>query len=275
MSSFYQVITAAIADLSAHGYDSQDRVDMWALRIKEAARSAMTPAPTLRKALDRTFNSIYGNMIERGNILERHRGIPRFTLQKLKPKLRAELDRRIMASTNLITLNREASIEKTMQRFRGWATSVPVGGSRAVEKPEVKANLRKALTGLPFEERRVIIDQSHKFNNALSNILAVDGGAIALVWHSRWRQPGYDYREDHKERDRHVYLIRGSWAQSKGFVKPGPDGYSDQITQPAEEPFCRCTASYEYALRDLPSNMLTKKGAEQLQQVRNAIAAGQ
>lgn len=272
--NFYQTISAAINDVTFYGYDSESRIEGWAVRIAEAARKQMLSESKIKEVLDRTFGSIYNTMVERGQLIKLHHGVSRFTLQKVKPQLRAELDRRIMASANLIRLNRTASIEKTLQRFRGWSTSVPAGGSRAVEKPEVKDNLRKALVSLPYEERRVIIDQGHKFNAALNNILASDGGAIAMVWHSRYRVPGYDYRPDHKERDQHVYLIRNSWAHAGGLVKPNENGYSDQITQPAEEVNCRCSATYEYNLRDLPANMLTKKGAQQLEQVRNAIAAG-
>lgn len=272
-STFYEVITAAIADMAQHGYDSQERVELWAARIRAAARAALIPEPKLNNMLERTFKGVYANMVERGRMLKQHQGIARFTLDWVKPRLRAELDRRIMASANLIKLNRVAAIEKTLQRFQGWSTSIPAGGSRAVDKPEVKADLRKAMAQLPFEERRVLIDQGHKFNAALNNILAVDGGALAMMWHSHWRQPGYNYRKDHKERDQHIYLLRESWAKEKGYIKPGPDGYYDQITQVGEEPFCRCNATYLYALRDLPANMVTQKGADELARVRAAIRA--
>ena len=57
-----------------------------------------------------------------------------------------------------------------------------------------------------------------------------------------------------------MYLIRGSWAQEKGLVKPGPVGYTDQITAPGEEVFCRCSLVYIYSIRALPDDMLTAAG---------------
>ena len=157
-------------------------------------------------------------------------------------------------------LNRQAMIDKTAQRFTGWASSIPPGGSEAVGTRETVGEIRKALGQLPFEERRVMIDQGHKLVGDINNIVAVAGGAIALTWHSHWRQAGYNYREDHKERDGHTYAIRGNWALDKGLMKRGPDGYSDEITSPGEEVLCRCSAQYLYNLRDLPDDMVTVAG---------------
>lgn len=262
--NFQQTITAAIKDLEENGYDSQARVDSWMSAIEKAAREAMVPEVQIQDLLNRTIRGIYTRMVERGGALALHKGISSFKLEMVKPSLRAELDRRIMASASLIKLNREQMIAKTNQRFMGWATSIPAGGSKAVDKADVKEDLRKALKQLPYEERRVLIDQGHKFTAALNNIIAVDGGAIAVEWHSHFRQPGYNYRPDHKERDGKVYLIRDNWAQQKGLVKPGKASYYDTVTAVAEEIFCRCNAVYIYSLRSLPEDMLTEKGREAL-----------
>jgi len=262
--NFQETIAAAISDVEEHGYDSQARIDGWLERIEQAARLAMLPEAQVQELLNRTIRGIYTKMITRKGALSLHKGISSFTLDQVKPKLHAELERRIMASANLIKLNREQMLAKTKQRFTGWATSIPAGGSDAVDKRQVKEDLKKALKQLPYEERRVLIDQGHKFTSALNSIIATDGGAIAATWHSHFRQPGYDYREDHKERDGHVYLIRDCWAQQQGLVKVGKDGYTDQITEPGEEVFCRCAYSYIYAIRSLPEVMLTAKGREAL-----------
>lgn len=268
MKTFYQVITAAIADIEQHGYDSQARLERWLIEIRKAARASMLSPATMEKELKRTFNLIYSRMIVNGGVLKMTPGVKAFTLANVKPKLRAELQRRLMASSQLIKLNREAMIEKTTQRFAGWATSIPKGGSETVDKKKTKEDLRKALSQLPFEERRVMIDQGHKFTAALAEIVAVDNNAIAARWHSRWRVPGYDYREDHKERDQLVYMVRGNWAQRKGLVKAGPAGYTDEITRPGEEIFCMCNYTFIFNLRDLPEEMLTKKGQDLLNSVK-------
>jgi hypothetical protein len=273
MATFFETVTAAIKDFEENGFDSVERLTYWTDRIRRAAAESLTPEHVLEDTLKKTLSGIYRRMIDDGQILKTHIGISRFTVDRLKPKLRTELDRRMMVSRSLIKLNREAMIEKTTQRFSGWASSVPVGGSRAVEVKDVKENIRKALTSLPFEERRCVIDQSAKFVSSLNDIMATDGGAIAGRWHSQWRRPGYQYRKDHKERDQKVYAIRGNWAIDKGLMKAGPDGYTDQITKPAEEVFCSCSYQFLYNIRDLPDGMVTAKGRESLAAARAKIAA--
>ncbi len=265
--TFYEVITAAVKDISDNGYDPI-RVDQWIEKIEEAARKDMTPQYALENALRASLENLYKRYVDRGLLLKMNPGISKFTLEKVKPKLRNELDRRIMASAQLIKMNRTEAINKTLRRFAGWSTSIPKGGSDVVEKNEVKGDIKKSLKQLPFEERRVLIDQGHKFTSALSETLATDGGAIAAVWHSNWRQKNYNYRQDHKERDEKIYTVRDNWAQEKGLMKAGSAGYTDEITKPGEEVFCRCNYQWIYNLRDLPEDMLTNKGKEQLAKIR-------
>jgi hypothetical protein len=218
-----------------------------------------------------SFRSIFENMVNKGGILRYHDGLPAWRLKQLAPRLHTELDRRIMANAQLIRLNRTRAIETTLQRFSGWSTSIPAGGSKVVDKVDVKSGIRKSLARLPFEERRVLIDQGHKFVGDLNLIIAHDGGAIAGEWHSHFRQAGYNYRPDHKERDGLFFVVPGNWAIEKGFMKAIDGRYTDKITKPGEEIFCRCSYRYVYNLRDLPDDMLTAKGREELERVRAVI----
>ena len=240
--SFYSVLSDALDDVIENGFDSAKRIDDWMDALREAAEATLTSRRTMEKMLRNALASIYRRMIDDGMVLKHHPGVSLFTIKNLTPSLRAELDRRIMASAELIKLNREAAIQKTLQRFSGWSTSIPKGGTQAANKKKTKKEIRKALASLPFEERRVLIDQGQKFAASINDIVARDGGAIAGQWVSHWRQSGYNYREDHKERDGEIYLFRDSWASKAGLVKAGAAGYADKITQPAEEPFCRCVA---------------------------------
>jgi hypothetical protein len=70
--------------------------------------------------------------VGRAGALKRHQGISRFTLNYLEPKLRTELDRRILASVDLIQLNRRKAIDTTLSRFSGWASSIPSADSIAL-----------------------------------------------------------------------------------------------------------------------------------------------
>lgn len=259
--TFFEVLTAAVNDIIEHGFDSQKRIDDWVEKIKRAAEKDMIPDSKIQEELEKALHSAYTRLVTKGGLV--NKDVSRFTIEKLKPKLRAELDRRIMASANLIKYNREEAINNTLRRFTGWATSIPKGGSDAVDKVKEKQNIRKALGKTGFEQRRVIIDQTHKLVANIKDIVALDSGAIAARWHSHWRQANYNYREDHKERDDKIYVIRGNWASEKGYIK-AINGYTDDITSPGEEVFCRCNYVYLYNLRQV-KDLLTKKGEQALQ----------
>jgi hypothetical protein len=169
----------------------------------------------------------------------------------------------------LIRLNHDSSVQKTIQRFAGWATSIPAGGSRVENRTEIKQEVSKSLKQMDFATRRVLIDQGHKLLSSIDAVIAQQTGAIAMMWRSHFRQPGYNARPDHAERDGKVYAIRGNWAMEKGLMNKGA-GYADEMTTPAEEPFCRCYGVYLNNLRDLPTEMLTAKGREALEDASKA-----
>lgn len=270
--SFYRVLTAAIEDLTEHGFDSQARLDGWLERLRRAAIASLIPEHVLERNLKDVLERVYRRTVDGPKLIRIHPGISRYTIDRIRPKLRAELDRRIMASANLITLNRDASIERTLQRFAGWATSIPIGGSDVTKKHEERRRIRRGIAGLPFEERRVIVDQATKLAAAINDIVATDGGAIAAVWHHVKEGGGYQARPEHEARDGEMFVIRDCWALKDGLIKLAGRKYTDQIEQPAEFVFCRCWYEYLYALSDLPAEMLTAKGREMLAGVRGHMA---
>lgn len=267
MNSFLKELRDAIKDFLERGYSSEDQLITWMERLRNATDEKVNGNDYYTQ-VSRRFTAAYDMEVNREKALKRHPGVSRFTLNYVEPKLRAELDRRIMAATGLIKLNRTQAVDKTLQRFSGWATSIPPISSIS---PGLSASSRSGVIGtsqdiaksaqqIDFEERRVMVDQSHKLIANIDNIIATEGGALAAIWHSHWRQPGYDYREPHKHRDQQVYAIRGNWAMKKGLMLVGENGFLDEVTQPAEEVFCRCYLTYVYNLRSLPKNMLSKKG---------------
>ena len=276
MKTFTRTVREAVKFFLRNGYTSRQELEQWQAIIRQAAESE-TDDDYMSMVSDR-LRKTYDLQVSKAGALERHKGLSRFTLKYMEPKLRSELDRRILASADLIKLNRTAAINKTVQRFSGWATSIPVqdyvgGGLSASSRSGIVANaqhIQKSAEQVDYEARRVMIDQSHKLIANIDNIIATSNNAIAAEWHSHWRQPGYDYREDHKERDKLIYLIRGNWAQKNGYVKAGPVGYLDEITQPGEEVFCRCYVTYLYNLRSIPEDMLTQKGRKFLESMKAA-----
>lgn len=260
MATFAQTVNAAINDTIEFGYESEERLQYWMDAIRTAALAEMVPEAMLDEQLRRVLTSTYERLVEKGGVLQRHEGIARYTIDRIRPDLRAELDRRIMASANLIKLNREEAINNTLRRFQGWATSIPAGGTDAANKRETRQDVRKALASLPYAERRVLIDQGHKLSSAISDIVAQDQGAIGARWRSHYRQRGYAYREEHKERDGIVYAVRASWAVQNRLIKAGPQEYYEDHEKAGQLIFCRCWIDWVYTLRDMPADMLTEKG---------------
>lgn len=272
-SDFNAVLAAAVNDLMEHGFDSEARVREWQRKLRAAAAAALIPEHVLvRKVNDALVRTYERWVVRPGALMKRHHGISQFTLQNIKPKLRAELDRRILASANLIKLNREASIERTLQRFAGWATSIPIGGTDIQKRKDVKDDVRRGISGLPFEERRVIVDQGHKLVSAVNHIVAKDGGAIAGIWrHVHLGPPAYQARPEHVARDGDFFLLRDSWAVEQGLVKTRGVTFTVDIEQPGEFVFCSCHYEYVYSLNDLPRELLTAKGLEEMDRARRII----
>ena len=218
------------------------------------------------------LSAVYKMHMRPKGIKRFHKKLSTFDIRQIEPRLRPLLEARIMASADLIKLNRDQAIESTLRRFAGWVSSVPESGKDLGDIRKEKTRIGKSLQQSTYEERRMMIDQGHKLLSNINQVIAEGNGAIAAIWHSHWRDASYDYRPDHKARDGKVYLMRNSWAREKGFVKPGAVGYMDDITQPAQEVYCRCYAEYLYSLSELPKDMLTKKGQEMLERTTlNAI----
>lgn len=257
VKSLYEVLTEAVNHYVKKGWDSERSLLEWSRKLRVAA-TRESPSPDIAR---KHLTAIYSRLVIDGGALKEQppEGPTRVTLQKLKPELRDELDRRIFASANLIRLNREQAVEKTLQRFQGWVTSIPPDGVSEIDKNAKKQDFKKSVAEMDFISRRVAIDQGHKLASNVKYLLSVQSGAIAFRWHSNWRRPGYKYRPDHKERDDLIYLIRGSWADEKGFLKP-VNGYYDEITAAGEEVYCSCQVFPIYAPQKLPIEFLTEKG---------------
>ncbi|MHB8388255.1 MAG: hypothetical protein ACYDBH_01580 [Acidobacteriaceae bacterium] len=258
--SFAALLTAAVQDIVQHGFSSSERVAEWMARLRFAMLREFPSARDLEGRMAQALEGAFTHAVSPAVLARMNPGIPRFTIERIKPELRGELSRRVMASAELIKLNRETAIEGTLRRFSGWASSVPAGGSRVVDRNEVKAHIAKPIRGMTFEVRRMQTDQGHKLVASVNAVIAQQSGAIAAEWRSHGRHDkAYDARPEHLARDGKMYAIRGNWAIEQGLMRKGI-GYTDEITQPAEEVSCRCWWSYRNHLRDLPDSMLTARG---------------
>jgi len=258
MRTVNELLTAAIKDIEEHGFDSAERIEGWITKIRAAIEMGQEPDAKLVERLKASYTPKVGSFLRN---LNSNTDVPVYRKEQIKQSLYGELDRRILSASSLIKLRKEQAVNETLRRFVGWSTSIPIGGVDVTDKVELKQDIKKSLSQMNFIERRCSIDQAAKLVSNINNIVATDSGAVYAVWSSRWKRPGYDYRPDHKERDKQIYLIRDSWADKAGLVK---GTYTDEITMPAEEVFCQCSYNYYYKLNRLPDENLTRKGMEYL-----------
>lgn len=261
--SFRALLFEAIREFAEHGYRSEADLSAWLMRLHAALEREMPADGWVRQQLEAALGRIFNREVKTGGLLKRVPGVSRYTLDRISPTLRAELDRRIFAGIDLIRLNRRAAVEKTLQRFAGWVSSVPRGGSHQTDIRSIAAELAKPAKQVRFEARRVAIDQGHKLSAAVAHVAAAQAGAIGGIWHDRGeRDHGYDARPEHLKRSGTLFLVRDSWAIDEGLIRKGGLGYTDEIEQPAELPYCSCFYEYVTSPRALPETLLTTKGRE-------------
>jgi hypothetical protein len=235
----------------------------WTARIHAALDEEMPSDAQTRKLLSNVLGTIYAREVEKNGVAKRVPDVLRYTLDRVAPELRAELDRRIYAGVDLIRLNKRERTEQTLKRFAGWLSSVPPGGTSQTDLRSVAQEILKPAAQVKFEARRVAIDQGHKLVAAVAHIVAKGEGAIAAVWHDRGEHDaGYDARPEHLARSGKLFLVRDSWAMQDGLIRKCALQYTDEIEQPAELPFCSCTYRYITSPGALPEALLTAKGRE-------------
>jgi hypothetical protein len=271
--TFRDILTQAVADISTNGYESPDQIEHWLRLLREAAEHELGTPERIDAEMQAALFAIFGRLVDKGGVDKYVPGVPRYTLQMVRPQLRAELDRRIMAATDLIRLRRHEAVNKTLAQVSGWATSIPMSGVSDETRTEVKKRVGKQLTQYRFECRRVAIDQGMKLVSNVSEIVALDNGAIAGVWHSHWRRQAYDFRREHKDFDEKIFVVRGNWAIEKGLIKLDGCRYTDEVERPAQLPYCTCYYQWITSIRRLPQSMLTEKGKDFIKRGSTVSAA--
>ncbi|VFS51427.1 Uncharacterised protein [Budvicia aquatica] len=158
--TFFETLTEAVNYYIDNGWDSEKALLSWSNKLRIASHRETADAATTRNHL----TAIYKRLVIDGGALKDQPadGVNAFTLKKMKPDLRKELDRRIFAASELIKLNRTQAIDKTIQRFQGWVSSVPPGGTNAADRVEQKRGIMGALEDQGYIDRRVAIVQGHK-----------------------------------------------------------------------------------------------------------------
>ena len=110
--TFYETLTEAVNDFIQNGFDSQDRLDYWIKRIRDSAIKELIPEYKIQEELEKHLNASYHRLVTKGGLVNKN--VSRFTVDRLAPKLREELDRRILTSANLIKLNRQEAFSNVL-----------------------------------------------------------------------------------------------------------------------------------------------------------------
>jgi hypothetical protein len=269
--TFRALLLEGISKFAESGYTSEGELQEWLGRLHEALDRELPSDEESKKTLARILEGIYERDMRSG-LVKRVPGVSRYTLDRVAPYLRAELDRRIWAGADLIKLRKRAATQQSLQRFAGWTTSVPPRGFPRIPKNDLRDVVREIgmpIASLKYERRRLAIDQGHKMMAATASVVAEGEGAIAAIWHDRGVEDrGYDARPEHLARSGKLFLIRDSWAIKDGLIRKGSAQYTDEIEQPAQLVYCSCTYEYVVHLQELPDKLLTAKGRAWVSGVR-------
>lgn len=258
---FSDLLREAIQHFSAAGYTSELELQEWTVRLHTALEREMPGHEETKKLVGDFLTAIYAKDIQKMGILRRVPGVTKYTIDRIAPSLRAELDRKIYTAVDLIKLNATERKQQTLRRFAGWVSSVPRGGSASTDLREVAREIAKPSKQVKFEARRVAIDQGHKLSAAVAHVVAHGEGAIAAIWHDRGEKDhGYDARPAHLARSGKLFLIRDSWAIEQGLIKKGALPYTDEFEDVAQLPFCSCFYEFIVSPNRLPEAVLTAKG---------------
>lgn len=267
-SGFFALLVEALNDFYRSGYNAS-KLELWMMRLRAELDRELPGDVDFRESLRKSLSGI---LSRQGSNLQR--SVPdmlRYTIDLVRPALRAELDRRIFAGVSLIKLNRARRIDETLQRFAGWVSSTP---DKREAVRTTASEIAKPVRQVRFEQRRVAIDQGHKLNAAVAATVAHASGAIAAVWRDRGAlDPHYDARPEHLARSGKMFILRDSWAIEQGLVRRGALPYTDSIEMPAELPYCSCYYEYLSRLDRVPETILTRAGRAHLGQVLPARTA--
>ncbi len=284
-SRFRTLLPQALREFAKRGYtseaDLQERVlrlKEWQQRLRAMLEGELPTDEQIRKELAAVVEPFYQcDEADRSSVQPRVTFGARYTIDRVAPDLRTELDSRIVAivdaGVDRIKVDRLAATEQTLQRFAAWVWSVPRGGAAKIKTREIAKiakKIAKPLAQFEYERRCVSGGIGTKLSASVSLVVAMGEGAIAGIWHDRGEYDhGYDARPEHLKRSGKLFLVRDSWAMQEGLVKKAGHQYTDEIEQVGEFPMCSCFMTWMTSPGALPDDVLTAKGRKWLEGTGN------
>lgn len=109
------------------------------------------------------------------------------------------------------------------------------------------------------------------FSSAISNELSINSDAIGAQWNYNVQDEQMDYPNfEHVNYDKKVYIIRGCWADRKGFFSPDVT-YLDEVSSKFLDLGCSCFLTFLYNIGDIPDSLLSETGRQKYAEVRQKI----
>lgn len=150
----------------------------------------------------------------------------------------------------------DRQIEKFQNLVFDFFRRVPAGGSKNKLLRSHISKINKQLRTLSKWPELFYIYKQTSFPAELEHVFALDGGAIAAIWHYSQADEEGEFQKtyDHRQRDNREYAARDNWAIGKGLMQPGSNGYLDEITLPKQEVGCCCYRVFVYPARSTGSH---------------------
>jgi hypothetical protein len=259
MSAFTTLLRKAVGYFAKRGFTTIADVANWRVQLAAAAESHLSTEKAQAR-VERGLTGAFHRWMGRGRVSLPQRGVAKFTLDMLEPKLKDELQNRMFAAREAVDGAHRLALERIHNRFMGFATA----GAQPQAAREATKDIGKAARDAKYYERLTAINETARLMSALDEIAAADTGSIGGFWDAtpeikRKHRLEHGGKDGHGGRHGKFYARRGSWADREGLVRH-PNGYIDEHDMPRVLINCQCEYKYVYDLADIPPELLTAKG---------------
>ena len=105
-ASFFELLTEAVRYFSENGYVSEIELQNWVKRLRASAEGSMKSDAQVEAEVRRSLMATFTRLSRFPSLKRVNPEVSVFAADRLRPAMRAEMKRRIMASARLIKLNK-------------------------------------------------------------------------------------------------------------------------------------------------------------------------
>lgn len=200
-----------------------------------------------------------------------NKGLKGWRLEKIKPALRKEYKKSLLANILLITTQNESMMSLLRSRFTDWILK----SSRDQNADSLKKalDITQATAKVNKRVNMIIKDQTRKSLNTYDEVVAKEYEAIGFIWNTRrdkkvvgnptglYPGNGNEKHRNHYERQGKFYFYKDTWAIKKGLINTKAKNFKwaeFEDGMPGIPINCRCFAYNIYDIEDVPKEFLKK-----------------